>query len=159
LRLATMTFAGRWNGSTLTATVLLLPSGDPFGPLLGVGTAPFAGTPIAMRAGIIGSLDLLPSLADGTTAALQFDPSTPDPPPNASAAWTHLQDTYAPADQLTLPVAAGVASSVRKALPDSYMSMLPVGAARAAGVASAEDFACTIGGQKPDPIGVNPLPP
>ena len=156
LRLATMTFARDWDGSSLSATVLLVPSGDPFNPLLGAGTAPFAGTEIVLRAGIIGSLDAMPELGTGTTVPVSFDASTPNPPPNATAVWTHLRDTVGPVDQLTLPVTAGAVSSVRKALPESYTALLPPGSTPVAGVASADDFGCTLRSQQPAPPSTDP---
>ncbi|MBV9439186.1 MAG: hypothetical protein JOZ24_04255 [Candidatus Eremiobacteraeota bacterium] len=151
LRLALMTFAQRWDGTTLSATLLVVPSGDPTKPLLGAGTAPFAGTTIALRAVAIPSLDALPSLG-GAGNALGLAP-----PPHAAELFAHLQSIASPVDQLLTPPSS-VPAGMRKALPATYEALLPPGAQRVPGVASNDEFGCIMRGQHPAPIATRPRP-
>src|ERR1700682_4796376 len=114
LRLALMTFAQRWNGTSLSATVLVLPSGDPTLPLM-PGTPAFAGTEPRLRAGIIPSLDALPALGTGTSVG-----PVPDPPTHAPELFADLKAKFAPHDTVAAPPPpVAVFDRIRKALPDS----------------------------------------
>jgi hypothetical protein len=144
LRLALMTFAQRWDGTSLSATVLVLPSGDPTLPLL-PGTPAFAGTEIRLRAGIIPSLDALPALGTGTIVGLLFDA-----PVHAPELFADLKTKFAPQDTVaTPPPPVAAFDRIRKALPDSYTALLAPGAQHDPNVASADDFGCTLRGQRP----------
>lgn len=152
LRLALMTFAQRWDGASLAATVLVLPSGDPTAPLF-PGGAVFAGNAIKLRAGIIGSLDALPALDAGTTSALDALP----PPANALELFTLLKTKFAPKNTVGVPPSGAAAfDRVRKALPATYTSLLPPGSQYADNVASLDDFGCTLNGQRPSKIPPGP---
>jgi hypothetical protein len=146
LRLATMTFAQRWDGAALHATLLLLPSGDPTASLLGGTTAPFAGTPINLRAYALGGLAALPDLATAPGFAL-----TLAPPAHAVELFTHLKTTLKPVDQTTSPVPARPAA-IRKALPATYTALLPPGAVLSPNVSTADAFGCTVRGGDIAPI-------
>ena len=140
LRLATMTFAQRWDGAALHATLLLLPSGDPTTSLLGGTTVPFAGTPINLRAYALGGLAALPDLATSPGFAL-----TLAPPANAVELFTHLKTTLKPVDQTTSPVPAR-AAAIRKALPATYAALLPPGQVLSPNVSTADAFGCAVRG-------------
>src|ERR1700730_15770384 len=135
LRLAIMTFAQRWDGTSLSATVLVLPSGDPTLPLL-PGTPAFAGTEMRLRAAIIPSLDALPGLGTGTSVGLLFDP-----PAHAPELFADLKTKFAPQDTVaTPPPPIPPFDRIPKALTESYTVLLPPGAQHDPNVASADDF-------------------
>jgi hypothetical protein len=151
LRLALMPFAQRWNGNTLSATLLVLPSGDPTQPLLPA-TAPFAGNVIKMRAVVINSLDALPSLGQGADVALNLLPH----PVHALELFELLKTKFAPKNTVSVPSSGSAFSTVRKALPDTYTSLLPPGAGVSGFVGSLDEFGCSMRGQTPPPIKTGP---
>jgi hypothetical protein len=151
LRLATMTFAQRWDGGALHATVLLVPAGDPTVPLLGGTTAPFAGTAIHLRAYALGGLDALPDLK-----ASPGLPLTLPVPVNALELFTHLKATLNPVDQVTAPIPQR-AATVSKALPATYTALLPPGHAVSPNVSTADAFGCTV--RNGDVAPINPKRP
>ena len=153
LRLAFLTFAQRWDGASLAATILVLPSGDPTQPLM-TGTPAFAGAALQLRAAIIPSLDAMPALdtASTITRALVLNA-----PVNALELFGDLKTKFAPRDTSGgNPGGIAFDDRVRKALPDTYTALLPPGAQRDPNVASTEDFGCTLRGQRPP--GIDPGP-
>jgi hypothetical protein len=149
LRLATMTFAQRWDGAALHATVLLIPAGDPTTPLLGGTTAPFAGTAIRLRAYALGGLDTLPDLSTSPGVALALPA-----PVNALELFGHLKTTLNPVDQVAARIPQR-AATVSKALPATYTALLPPGHAVSPNVSTADAFGCTVRNGDVAPINPN----
>lgn len=151
LRLALMPFAQRWSGNTLSATLLVLPSGDPTQPLL-PGAPPFAGNAIKLRAVVIDSLDALPALGQGADVALNLLPQ----PVHAVELFELLKTKFAPKNTVGAPSSGSAFSTVRKALPDTYTTLLPPGAGVSSFVGSLDEFGCAMRGQTPPPIKSGP---
>jgi hypothetical protein len=147
LRLALLTLAQRWRPPhSLDATVLLVPSGDPTGPLF-PGTAAFAGTAIRLRAAAVAGLDSFPSLG-GTTTAL-----TLPAPAHAVPVFAFLKAQFSPQDTTVGPTPPPPpASLIRKALPATYLAKLPPGGSVSPFVATADEFGCAVRGQQPSPL-------
>jgi hypothetical protein len=150
LRLALMTFAQRWDGASLSATLLVLPSGDPSQPLL-PGTPAFGGQALKLRAGLIGSLDALPSLA-----AASYVPLARPAPVHAKELFALLGTKFAPQNTVGVQQPGAASDRIRKALPATYTALLPPGAQAGANVGSLDDFGCTLRGQKPAPLKTTP---
>lgn len=149
LRLATLTFPQRWTGAALEATVLLVPSGDPTTSLFPStpASSPFAGADIRLRVAVVAGLDAMPTLAAPT------DGLTLTAPVNAGALFTELTARFSPQDQTAGPPPPVPPRSVlRKALPDSYVSLLPPGRSHSPYVGSTDEFGCTVRGQDPQPL-------
>jgi hypothetical protein len=147
LRLAVLTLAQRWRPpKSLDATVLLVPSGDPTGPLF-PGAAPFAGTAIRLRAAAVAGLGSFPSLG-GTTKAL-----TLPAPTHAASVFAFLKAQFSPQDTTAGPQPSPPpASLIRKALPATYLAQLPPGSSPSPLVATADEFGCAVRGQQPTPL-------
>ncbi len=151
LRLAFLPFAQRWNGKSLSANLLILPSGDPTLPLL-PGTPPFAGRSLKLRACVVPSLDALPVLGSGTGVALDKLPA----PVHALELFTLLNTRFAPQNTVGVPSSGSAFARVRKALPATYTTLLPPGSVPSGNIASLDDFGCTLRGQTP--AGIDPGP-
>jgi len=145
IRLALLTFPQRWTGSQLDATMLLVPSGDPLSPLF-TGAAAFAGTSIPLRVTAVAGLDAMPTLASASS------PLTLPAPTNAAALFTELRTRFSPVDQTTGPPPAPTHGTLRKALPDTYVSLLPPGGPRSPFAGSIDEFGCTMRAQQPRPL-------
>jgi hypothetical protein len=146
LRLALLTFAQRWDGNRIAATVLVVPSGDPTQPLM-AGAKAFAGAPVKLCAALIAGLDAFPA----TTAPSQA--LALPAPAHAAALFNHLKGRFKPIDTVAKPPAkAKPMGSVRKALPESYLAQLPPGGSTSIYVASADEYGCTINARDPRPL-------
>ena len=126
LELSLMAFPQSWNSTThqLAVNLLVLPVGDPLGPVGSV--AKFAGTTLRLTIRLMTG-EALP--ASGTPAALAL-PFSAVPPPGAVTLLTGMQARLpAGATITTGKVSAADAPAptlrVKKALPPSYMQAIP----------------------------------
>ena len=145
VRLALLACAQRWQPGRLDANVLLVPSGDPTQPLFPAtpGTAPFAGAGIRLRVAAVPGLDAMPAL----TAASQ--PLTLTRPADAASLFARLAAQFTPQDTtVSPPLPIPPRSVLRKALPGSYLALLPPGGDRSPFAASIEEFGCTLRSQQ-----------
>jgi hypothetical protein len=146
IRLALLTFPQRWTGTQLDATVLVVPSGDPTTALFPAvpTTSAFAGTTIPLRAAAVGGLDAMPTLASPS------DPLTLVGPATAAALFAELKTRFSPVDQTAgPPPATPPHGTLRKALPDTYVALLPPGGPRSPFAGSLDEFGCTMRAQEP----------
>ena len=145
-----LTFLQRWGSSAphrIDFRVLILPKGDPLADF-----APaFPAAALKFRAGVIASLEALP-----TTAAAAWLPVTVKaPPPQRAALFAAV------AARFTIrphggPVAASPAA-VRKALPASYRAATAYARARTGVVVTDDSYQCQL--RDPGALGAPPGPP
>ena len=151
LELSLMAFPQSWTAATHTLAVnlLVLPVGDPTGP---VGSVPtFAGTTLKLKAQLITG-EALP--ASGTTPALSV-PFTAVPPPGAVALLDSMKArlpagttiTTAKVDKTTAPPAS---VRVMKALPPSYTQAFPFSRSRNEALfITGDGYGCAVEAQAP----------
>ena len=151
LELSLMAFPQSWTATTHTLAVnlLVLPVGNPLGPVGSV--AKFAGTPLKLNARLITG-SALP--ASGMAAALTV-PFTAVPPPGAVALLTGLQSRLpAGATITTGKVIAAKAPlpsvRIKKALPTSYIRAIPFSRPRDPDLFVVGDgYGCAVKAQDP----------
>jgi hypothetical protein len=149
LRLASLTFASGWDGTRLSGSVLLLPSGDPTATLFGGTSLPFAGTPFALQAVVVAGADMLPD------TTLVGDAITPPDLSQAAALFAQIGARFGVVDQTVVFMPPPTAAEVMKPLPGSYTDLLPPGAVRSRFATTPDDFQCALRDRQPK----LPLPP
>ena len=158
LRLSVFTFPQRWDGARLTCNVLLLPAGDPFGPLLTTSPVPFVDARPTLTARVVTPVDLFPATAPppGSTEVAHASLTTPAPP---RPAWKALAAQAKAQGVAVAPRATRAVADVaiRKALPGSYLAVAG-GRSGSPFTLTEEEFGCALVDQAPDTLGARPAP-
>lgn len=158
LRLTIFTFPQRWDGARLMCNVLLLPTGDPFAPVLSTAPVAFVDARPTLTARVVTPVDLLPATSPppGSVAVATASLTTPAP---TRPAWKALA-AQAKAQGVTVaprasrPV-AGI--DIRKALPDSYLAAAG-GRGGSPFTVTEDEYGCALIDQAPDDLGTPPPP-
>jgi len=116
-----MAFPQRWEGSTMSVSVLVLPHEDPLAPFAvnlppGVTAPSFATASLDLQAMLIDSLDMMPRPADVShTVAL-----TTTPPPDAKNLFKELAKSFKITKPSNVINPASAGTYIQKYLPRSY---------------------------------------
>jgi hypothetical protein len=147
LRLGLLAFARGLDGTELSGTLVLLPSGDPTKPFLPGGTKPFAGTELSLQVVATGGTDAIASTGSpGGGTIVPADLS------QALAIFQQLAARFSPQDTSS-GGSPPTSARILKPLPASYVAKLPPGSARVASATSPDAFACALRDRQP------PFPP